>query len=239
MARVRLIPRLIARSNGIGGIMLQDIPSGLAARRLNFRALHRYWTAGHPKGNERDAARMAFLALNIAALEVPGALAELGVWRGNSAKLMHELAPDRRLYLFDTFAGFDARDVTETAHLAHFRDTSAEAVRAFLGKSRNITVVPGRFPDTAGKVPADERFAFVHLDCDLEAPIRAALAFFYPRMSPGGIVAVHDYENPRWPGVHRAVDEFLADKPESVIRIPDRAGTAAFAKVKPSGRGQA
>jgi O-methyltransferase len=175
---------------------------------------------------------MFFLALNLAALDVPGAIAEVGVWRGNSAKVLHEVAPSRRLYLFDTFAGFDERDVSDPRHLAHFRDTSPEQVRALLGSSTLIRIIPGRFPETAELVPANERFAFVHLDCDLTGPTHAALEFFYPRLSPGGMVAIHDYNSGRWPGLREAVDAFLLDKPECLIRIPDRDGTVAFARVK-------
>lgn len=229
MARRRLFASLLARWNGLGGHLLQAAPEGGG---LDLRTLNSHWNAGGPKGSERDLVRMLFLALNVAALEVPGAFAEVGVWRGNSAMIMHELAPERLLYLFDTFTGFDAADVTDPGHLAHFRDTSEAQVRGFLGGSQAIRIVSGWFPDTAGAVPGEERFALVHLDCDLAAPTQAALAFFYPRMSPGGIVVIHDYNSGRWPGLREVVDAFLADKPESLIRIPDRDGSVVFARMR-------
>src|SRR5438105_13966856 len=34
---------------------------------------------------------------------IEGALAEVGVWRGDTSVLLHRMAPDRELYLFDTF----------------------------------------------------------------------------------------------------------------------------------------
>lgn len=210
--------------------MVQALPSGGG---IDFAAMFRRWTEGRPKGNERDAVRMLFLALNITGLRAPGAFAELGVWRGHSARLMHDLAPERTLYLFDTFEGFDRRDVTDPTHLAHFRDTSVAQVRAFLGDPANLLIISGRFPDAAHLVPDGERFAFVHLDCDLPGPTRAALAFFYPRLSPGGIIVVHDYNSGRWPGLREAVDGFMADKPESLIQAPDRGGSVAFVRMKP------
>jgi Macrocin-O-methyltransferase (TylF) len=42
---------------------------------------------------------------------VAGSIAELGVYKGTTAKLLHELLPGRTLWLFDTFEGFDARDL--------------------------------------------------------------------------------------------------------------------------------
>ena len=81
------------------------------------------------------------------------------------------------------------------------------------------------------RLPEDARFALVHLDCDLYAPTRAAMEFFYPRLTRGGLLVVHDYASGHWPGVVRAVDEFLADKPEKPVLIPDKSGSAALVKV--------
>jgi hypothetical protein len=66
---------------------------------------------------------------------------------------------------------------------------------------------------------ADEVFSFVHLDCDLYGSYRDCLEFFYPRLSDGGIVLLDEYDDPPWPGCNKAVDEFLAGKPERLQRI--------------------
>jgi macrocin-O-methyltransferase TylF-like protien len=232
-----LLRRVLARPiNASGVLLLQAVPLSITRCRFEFDVLRRLWTHGGVKGNDVDLIRMAFLAVNIASLEeneVPGAFAEIGVWRGNSAKVIHQLAPRRRLYLFDTFCGFDHRDAQvdlASGVMVHFRDTSMDEVRAFLGDSESLHFVPGRFPDTAAAVPPDEQFAFVHLDCDLQQPTKAALDFFYPRMSAGGLIVVHDYGSGRWPGVTHAVDHFLADKLEGLVRIPDMSGTAVLVR---------
>ena len=220
--------------NGRGRWLLQRLPLAFAGERDGFLALRRDWIAGEPKDNDRDLVRLAALALNVRAIEaagVAGAFAELGVWRGNSAKVIHGLAPMRELYLLDTFEGFDAADTagdpaSGVAH--HFRDVTVDRVRAFVGASPRVHFVVGRFPDTAGAIPADARFAFVHIDCDLYQPALAALGFFYPRMSPKGLIVVHDYASGRWPGLTRAVDEFLADKPEGPVLLPDLSGSVAI-----------
>jgi O-methyltransferase len=230
-----LFRRLAGAVNAGGGLTLQGAPLALAHQGIELRALRRHWIAGRPKGNDLDLARLAFLALNVTALErdqVPGAFAELGVWRGNSAKVIHTLAPARRLYLFDTFEGFDAADAGDSRSImAHFRDTSAARVRDFIGPAADLRIVPGRFPETATAVPEGERFAFVQLDCDLYAPTLAGLEFFYPRLAPRGLVVVHDYASGRWPGVAQALDEFLADKPEAPLTIPDVSGSVVFRRM--------
>jgi hypothetical protein len=149
--------------------------------------------------------------------------------------VIHRLAPGRRFYLFDTFSGFDREDaaIDPTRDImAHFQDTSVEKVKAFLGDSTNLQFVPGRFPETVAAVPDQECFALVHLDCDLYQPTKAALEFFYSRMSPGGLIVIHDYSSGRWPGVAQAVDAFLADKPEHLVSMPDASGSAVIVRNK-------
>lgn len=58
----------------------------------------------------------------------------------------------------------------------------------------------------------------------------AALDYFYPRMVPGGFLIVHDYGSLHWNGAEQAVDAFFADKPESVVPLPDQAGSVVVRK---------
>ena len=234
-----ILRRTLVRWLNLDGLLLlQAMPLAMDSPRFDVRSLWRKWIAGAPKGNDLDPIRMMFLATNIVALEtanVPGAFAELGVWRGNSAKVIHMLAPHRVFYLFDTFSGFDERDAiieSRSDIKQHFVDTTAAQVEAFLGAPEVVRIVQGRFPDTAHVVSQDERFAFVHIDCDLYEPTKDALTFFYPRMSPGGLVVLHDHDSGRWPGVARAVGEFLADKSEGVVHIPDTSGSVAFIRAR-------
>ena len=199
--------------------------------------LREAWTQAMERNNWGDLCRLHFLFLNVQRLReksVEGDFAEVGVFKGNSAKVLHLLAPERRLWLFDTFEGFADGDVERERAVVKRRDfanTSLDRVRSFIGQSPRLEFVPGKFPETAARVPEDARFALVHLDCDLYAPTRAAMEFFYPRLTRGGLLVVHDYASGHWPGVVRAVDEFLADKPEKPVLIPDKSGSAVLVKV--------
>jgi O-methyltransferase len=158
--------------------------------------------------------------------DIPGAFAEVGVWRGETSAFLHRLAPGRRLYLFDTFSGFPDRDLPAGATDTRFQDTSEEAVRRRVGPSPEVVLRPGYVPDTLAGLE-DETFAFVLLDLDLLQPTQAALEFFHPRLSPGGYLVVHDYNNPEsdW-ACKRALDAFLADRPERVVELGDVWGSA-------------
>ena len=167
---------------------------------------------------------------------VPGSFAELGVYKGATARLIHHYAPERALYLFDTFEGFTERGHREEALATgsqvsanHFSDTSIEMVTRFVRvQNGNVKFIPGYFPDSIPDGLHAMKFAFVHIDADLYSPIMAGLKFFYPLMSVGGMIVVHDYN--AWIGARTAVDEFMADKPEILVPMPDKSGSAVIVK---------
>jgi O-methyltransferase len=170
----------------------------------------------------------ACLALDqISADRIPGAMAECGVHKGTFSKFLHERIPEKKLYLFDTFQGFDRRD-SDTESDLRFRDTSVEDVLSYIGSRENIIVRKGYFPETAAGLET-ERFSFVMIDFDKYEPTFAALRFFYPRMEKGGYIFVHDYNSPEsnW-ACKRAVDGFLEGRSEKSIAVPDAGGSIVF-----------
>jgi O-methyltransferase len=169
--------------------------------------------------------------------EVPGSFAELGVYKGDTAKLIHLMDNSRKLHLFDTFEGLPDRDLKlETGEAAtytnnNFKDTTLEKVAGYIeGDPDKVHFHVGYFPDTALGLE-NERFAFVSMDADLYNPTLAGLAFFYPRLSPGGALLIHDY-NYKWEGLKKAVDEFCATIPETLVFIPDLEGSVMIVKSK-------
>ncbi len=185
---------------------------------------------------KQDYFRYATLALALRKIEeeqVPGAIAEVGVYRGETSEVLRKAAPGRTLYLFDTFEGFPQEHLEDWQKGdPRFRDTSLDAVRSRLDGLDGVVFRPGRVPDTLAGLE-HETFAFVLLDLDLFEPTVESLRFFYPRLSPGGYLAIHDYNNPEsaW-ACKRALDTFLSDKPESAVEIGDVCGTALVRRSK-------
>jgi len=181
-----------------------------------------------------DDVRYATFALAIERLRaenIEGAFAEFGVYQGYTSRFIHGMAPERRYYLFDTFKGFPG-ELAESAGDQRFRDTSQEAVARFIGNLDNVIFRPGFFPRTAEGLE-DERFSLVVIDCDLYQPAVEGLRFFYPRLTAGGYLFLHDFNSPESDhAIARATSEFLADKPESLIEIPDEWGSAVFRKCR-------
>lgn len=151
-----------------------------------------------------------------ATAHLPGDIAELGVAYGASAKLIATHADTRTVHLFDTFAGLPApaEGDSEKFRAGDFK-SQLDSVKTYL-TGLNCHFYQGLFPATAGPVSAS-RFSFVHLDVDLYESTRAGLEFFYPRMTPGGIIISHDFLSAD--GVNRAFEEFFEDKPERPIEL--------------------
>jgi O-methyltransferase len=179
-----------------------------------------------------DPVRAAAIAMACRRVElegVEGCVAECGVYRGETAALLHRALPDRTLYLFDTFEGFPDADL-EVPRDSRWLDTSAGYVARRLGDTSTVVFRPGYFPDTARGLE-DQRFALVSIDLDLYAGTLAALEFFFPRLSPGGYLFVHDFnseESAR--GVERAVTKFTGENPELFVELPDNFGSVVFRK---------
>jgi O-methyltransferase len=178
------------------------------------------------------SAAFNYIAERIQEAGVEGALAELGVYRGDFAWQLNGQFPDRKLYLFDTFEGFHEQDLIVERQIggaqaqAHdFSDTGEEAVLARMPHKEQIVLKKGHFPAVAQGL--EERFALVSLDADLYAPTLAGLIYFYPRLNPGGVIILHDYNNRRFGGVRKAVEQFESEHGMlSIVPLCDLHGTA-------------
>ena len=157
---------------------------------------------------------------------VKGSIVECGVNRGYGlmawAKLSAVLEPNnltRRVYGFDTFAGFPSvadKDRTgpawETAQPGGLRADSYEELQRliqlydkdrFLGHIPKVELIKGDATETIPAFLADHPHVVVsllYLDFDLYEPTRVALEHFVPRMPKGAVIAFDELDNPLWPG---------------------------------------
>lgn len=149
----------------------------------------------------------------------PGAMAQVGVFRGGSAKLISlaKKGNNESFYLFDTFEGMPDVDLTVDLHKkGDFKNTSLEGVQKLFVTEKNIIFCKGFFPETANKVSSD-KFSFVYIDVDIYKSVMDSLNFFYPKLVQGGFMVFDDYMGKNTPGVKKALDEFLKDKREIPI----------------------
>ena len=158
-----------------------------------------------------------------------GNVAECGVFQGAFASLINKFFSDRKCYLFDTFEGFDDRDITvektihnsdfmEERNLAFFSNTSVSNVLSRIRYPDKIVLKKGYVPNTFEGI--EDEFCFVHLDMDLYAPMFEALKFFYPRMVKGGALLLHDYYVQDLPGVRKAVVDYEQSINKQLCLVP-------------------
>lgn len=179
---------------------------------------------------------LELVAREIHSRKIPGNVAELGVYRGDFASKINVAFPDRKLYLFDTFEGFAQKDIETEQKESYsemsandFSDTSVELVLKKMANAQNCIIRKGIFPETAEGI--DDTFAFVSIDCDLYDPILSGLNFFWDRMSAGGYIFVHEYNQTEYLGTNAAVNEFLEKHPEAhFFPLTDQGGSIVFVK---------
>lgn len=178
-----------------------------------------------------------YVARQIIKENVVGSVAELGVAYGNFAILINEMFPHKRLFLFDTFDSFvedefynevKEGNVSES-FLGELKDINVKEVIRKLPHKDKCIIKKGVFPDTSVGLE-DERFAFVSIDVDLKESILHGLEFFYPRLSEGGVIFVHDYHNNSFYGVKQAVLEYEMKNNIRLCKLPlaDGGGTLAI-----------
>lgn len=178
-------------------------------------------------------------------LEVPGDIAELGVFRGLGlmtwANLLEAYCVGDRtktVYGFDNWKGFielskeDGREEGSVEKTVggfspeRYYDELVEAIDIFdmdrfVPWKPRVKLVVGNIEETVVTFIDENpgiRFSFIHFDCDLYKPTKAALECFWPRLSRGGVVIFDEYSIKEWPGETLAVDEYFSDKPDALIK---------------------
>lgn len=180
---------------------------------------------------QNDYVRLATLELLCRRLEnVPGAAAELGVYRGFFARCINQLLPERKLYLFDSFEGFGAEAQASEAFQAAHRNTAVDKVLSIMPYPESITVKPGFFPESLDGL--EERFCLVSLDVDFYTGTLDGLRYFWPRLEKGGYLLLHDWGSPKLPGVAKALADFETEIGTTVSAVPlcDVGGTLVLCK---------
>jgi hypothetical protein len=173
------------------------------------------------------------------AVRVPGDFVECGVNAGFvSSAIMHGLGwrdVPKRFYLIDTFRGpitaqYSSEEVkagrlnmAEKTIASGGYVTDMERVRGNYAEWPNAVVIQGVVPDILPDVQVD-RVAFLHIDMNCVYPEKAALEFFWPRLSPGAIVLLDDYAYFGYELQAEAIDAAAAVLGVSVLSLPTGQG---------------
>ena len=166
-----------------------------------------------------DYVRMATLELLCRRLDgVPGAAAELGVYRGAFARCINRLLPERKLYLFDSFRGFGEMEGATASFEAAHRNTAVDQVLSVMPAPDRIIVKQGFFPGSLEGL--EERFCLVSLDVDFYETTLEGLRYFWPRLEAGGYLLLHDWGSVKLSGVAKALGDYERELGRRIPALP-------------------
>lgn len=233
----RILSGFLVRINKyINIVHISYTPDYIYNLNLNKNLLE-LWSKKNPSNDLGDLARLNFfiyITQYIKDNNIEGDIAELGVYKGTTARIFKELLENKRIYLFDTFEGFSEDDINlyekRNGLKNEFLDTSLKMVQNFVGVDDRTFYFKGYFPSTTTQLLGDEKYALVHLDPDLYAPVKSGCEYFYPKLVKGGCMIIHDYYSTYYDGVKKAVDEFFKNKIEIPVPIGDKSGSVVIIK---------
>lgn len=158
----------------------------------------------------------------IYSLGLKGICAEVGVYKGGTAKLIASvLSGKKTLYLFDTFEGMPKTKKAIDMHKeGDLGDVTYKEVKKFMLNEKNIKIYKGLFPGETGAKVINKKFSFVHIDVDIYQSAYDCCYFFYNKLVKGGVMIFDDYGFLSTPGAMKAVNKFFFDKIEKPIYLP-------------------
>lgn len=167
------------------------------------------------------------------AAQLPGDFVECGTNTGITSLAVCEYVDFNRIgksfWLFDTFGGIPREQMSvneaatrESGDTGIYPECFELAQRNFAPYPK-VRLVRGKVPDTLSSVEIDQ-VCYLAIDMNIEYPERAALAHFWPKIVPGGIVVFDDYG---WL-VHRAQkdshDAFAKSQGVEIFTLPTGQG---------------
>jgi len=196
-----------------------------------------FYLTAHPS---RFAKFVAHYELFKQSIDIPGHIVECGVFKGASLCRFIKFRDvflnsfSKKVIGFDVFGKFpscddqegelDERSRSNFIQEAGEKSITEERLRMFLKRcnsDENVELVKG---DVSKTVPAyisknpEIKISLLNIDVDLYEPTYDCLRYFFDRVSKGGVIILDDYNG--FPGATKAIDEFFAEKPVSIKKLP-------------------
>jgi O-methyltransferase len=144
---------------------------------------------------------------------------------------------DKNFWLFDTYHGMPEDQMSPQERVFELRRLGGprpainerlypecyEIAKQNFAPYPRAKLVRGKVPDTLRSVEID-KVAYLSIDMNLAFPERAAIEYFWPKLTSGAIVVLDDYG---WIGMHEqkaAQDEFAASQGCEILTLPTGQG---------------
>jgi Macrocin-O-methyltransferase (TylF) len=140
-----------------------------------------------------------------------GVIIEVGSYKGGGALHLSNSQPKRKIFIFDSFEGFQTIDTKLDANfnMQQFKDTEQSKVEnLFINNNRDVLVTAGFFPESAKNLTLPP-ISFVHLDVDIYKATIESLIYLDNLMMDKSFILLDDCRR-NCEGVDKAIDEFLS-----------------------------
>jgi O-methyltransferase len=231
----RLLTKLVRRTEFRSADFFDRLYTGMTGKVVDP-------TTSGVMTNIEQRMNMYHLISQVLAYGVEGDFVELGCNTGASSVLMTKLLEahnsDKKLAVYDSFDGLPSTTQFDGPFYKTGELKTSEDVLRNNFKNYNLPLPEihrGWFQDTLpNELP--EQIAFAYLDGDFYESIMISLRYVYPKLTAGAICLIDDYCDPKinpngWnklPGVKKACDEYLIDKPEKMEFIYSGSYSHAF-----------
>lgn len=140
-------------------------------------------------------------------------IAEIGVFKGDFAKLIYNLLNPKQLHLIDLFQGKmtsgdkDGNNIEEVSLETCYKDLKHD-----FKKNLEVVLHKGKSEEILKKFP-DNYFDFIYIDGDHSYQgVKKDLELAKQKVKLNGYIGGHDYTSNMFPDIVKAVDEFRGNQ---------------------------
>lgn len=151
-----------------------------------------------------------------------GDVVEFGCYIGTTSlfvrRLLDAYSSDKAFHVYDSFEGLppkaaqDASAVGVDFKAGELSVGKRQLLEQFHKANLKSPIIHKGWFNQLEPSDAPEKIAFAFLDGDFYDSIIDSLRLVYPRMQPGGVITIDDYQRETLPGVERAVRDYFQNK---------------------------
>lgn len=150
---------------------------------------------------------------------VSGDVVELGCYVGTTSLFLQRMLRDtsKTLHVYDSFAGLppkamaDASPAGEQFKQGELTASKAQLIKYFKQAGLPLPVIHKAWFEELTVADTPDAISFAFLDGDFYTSILASLKVVWPKLTPGAVVVIDDYQTEALPGVRQALKEWSRD----------------------------
>jgi O-methyltransferase len=157
---------------------------------------------------------------------IEGDVVELGCYKGTTSlfirRILNEYNSPKAFHVYDSFEGLpnkvtqDQSAVGECFKAGELDVSKKQFLHEFQRAHLQAPIIHKAWFDDLTDADLPPTIAFAFLDGDFYQSILTSLKLVWPRMAPGGMIAIHDYHRATLPGVAKAVEDFFHGTPKGL-----------------------